>query len=158
MRPRVNVIQKQETVKRKNRAHWSTHKDDISITRMTNKGKLKRLQKEKFSSSSGSIALQINDIFNYLSISENTDDADFHDPGSEASDTDFEKEYFIDIDENYVTRDSEDGNEEGSNAEEEIETDLSEEQVIFGNEFFNMENQTILIRDYDELVSNKSLL
>ena len=154
MRPKATFIQKQEAIRRKNRTHWLTHKYEISVRRMKNKANLKRLQKKSNITSDVLTNLNIDDVFSYLSIDENPIDADDADADSSFSDVGLENEYFIDADEENVIQNDED---ESEDFNEEIEQGLSEEQMKFSNEFFNMEN-TIPIRDYDELVSNKFLV
>ncbi|CAF4028969.1 unnamed protein product [Rotaria sp. Silwood1] len=157
MRPRINFTKKNETVKRKNRVHWSNHKYEISTKRMRNKANVKRLQEQKCSH--GALTdLKIDDVFAYLSINENTNDehADDFDNTDLDIDFDFDNEYFADADNKDVTDDDENENEEDSEEDEDIESDLSEKQVKFGKEFFNMESSSIPIRDYDDLCNNES--
>ncbi|CAF4472826.1 unnamed protein product, partial [Rotaria sp. Silwood2] len=151
MRPRINFTKKNETVKRKNRVHWSNHKYEISTKRMRNKVNVKRLQEQKCSH--GALTdLKIDDVFAYLSINENTNDEHADDFDNTDLDIDFDNEYFADAGNKDVTDDDENENEEDSEEDEDIEGDLSEKQVKFGKEFFNMESSSIPIRDYDDLV------
>ncbi|CAF1457563.1 unnamed protein product [Rotaria sordida] len=155
MRPRVTFIQRQERVKRKNCAHWTAHKCQISLKRMQNKVNLKRLQKRNFNH--GELTdLKINDIFTYLSIDEKTNNEVAEEFDSATFDSDFENEYFGDIDEENVIHDSEDENGEDFEEKEMIEEDLCEEQILFGNEFFNMESSTMSTRDYDEIIDHRN--
>jgi hypothetical protein len=153
MRPTVTLIQKQKTAKRKNHAHWVAHKHEIFVKRSMKKGKVKRLQRQNINSFA-TTELQINDIFTYLSINEKTNDEDIYESNNNniASDVDFESECLIDLDEDKVILESENESED-FNEEEEIEEDLNEEQIAFGDDFFSMDNSTLLIRDYDEVVS-----
>ena len=154
MRPKATFIQNQEAIRRKNRTHWLTHKYEISVRRMKNKANFKRLQKKSNITSNVLTNLNIDDVFSYLSIDENPIDAGDADADSSFSDVGLENEYFIDADEENGIQNDKD---ESEDFNEEIEQGLSEEQMKFSNEFFNMEN-TIPIRDYDELVSNKFLV
>ncbi|CAF4177474.1 unnamed protein product, partial [Rotaria sordida] len=71
-------------------------------------------------------------------------------------DSDFENEYFGDIDEENVIHDSEDENGEDFEEKEMIEEDLCEEQILFGSEFLNMESSTMSTRDYDEIIDHRN--
>ncbi|CAF2943334.1 unnamed protein product [Rotaria sp. Silwood2] len=90
-----------------------------------------------------------------MSIEEKPNDANDEDVDSFASDIDFENEYFVDVDEEDVIRDGEDESEDI--IEEEIEENLSEQQIKIRNEFFNMDESTLPIHEYNELVSNRFL-
>ncbi|CAF2527123.1 unnamed protein product [Rotaria sp. Silwood2] len=154
MRPRVTFIHRQETVKRKNHAHWVANKCQISLKRMQKKVNVKRLQKRNFNH--GELTdLKINDIFACLSSDEKTNNEAAEEFDNTTFDSDFENEYFGDIDEENVIHDSEDENGEDFEENEMIEEELCEKQIKFGNEFFNMESSTMSTRDYDEIVSNK---
>ncbi|CAF3493242.1 unnamed protein product, partial [Rotaria sp. Silwood2] len=84
-----------------------------------------------------------------MSIEEKPNDANDEDVDSFASDIDFENEYFVDVDEEDVIRDGEDESEDI--IEEEIEENLSEQQIKIRNEFFNMDESTLPIHEYNEL-------
>ncbi|CAF4609618.1 unnamed protein product [Rotaria sp. Silwood2] len=150
MRPRVTFIHRQETVKRKNHAHWVANKCQISLKRMQKKVNVKRLQKRNFNH--GELTdLKINDIFACLSSDEKTNNEAAEEFDNTTFDSDFENEYFGDIDEENVIHDSEDENGEDFEENEMIEEELCEKQIKFGNEFFNMESSTMSTRDYDEI-------
>ncbi|CAF1518863.1 unnamed protein product, partial [Rotaria sordida] len=122
---------------------------------MQNKVNLKRLQKRNFNH--GELTdLKINDIFTYLSIDEKTNNEVAEEFDNATFDSDFENEYFGDIDEENVIHDSEDENGEDFEEKEMIEEDLCEEQILFGNEFFNMESSTMSTRDYDEIIDHRN--
>lgn len=153
MRPKASYTQKQETTRRKNHAHWSRHKEEISTKRVNNRTNLKRLQKSNIGSHELT-NLSINDAFSYMSIEEKLNNDYGEEMDSFVSDTDFEDEYFA-ADDEEVIRNDEDQSEDI--IEEEIEANLNEEQVKIANEFFNVDESTIPIHEYNELVSNRFL-
>ncbi len=99
----------------------------------------KRLRKRELISNQAS-RLEINDIFTCLSI--NASPSDPHTPKSDdsASDTDSEKYYFFDTDEDHLGHDSDDESAEDWTEEETNEEDLSEEKVTFANEFLDLDD------------------
>lgn len=150
MRPKASVTQKQEAVKRRNRTHWFNHKNQI-INRRKQQSLVKRLQWKNFNGNELK-DFQIDDEFTYLSINENPNDVDGKDLNDTASDVEFENEYFADTDDNDDCHNSENEYDFYS-SEDDVEENLNEEQMKFGNEFLNMPTWNESIRDYDEVVS-----
>lgn len=148
MRPKASAVQKRETTKKKNRAHYSTHKGEITT---------KRLKKRKLPGNQ-SRRLEINDIFTCLSINESISDRNTPNFDDSVSDSDLEKNYFSDTEEDHGAHDSDVESTEDCSGEETDEEDLSEEQVTFANVFFDADDSALPTRDYDELVRNQTVL
>lgn len=152
MRPTVNSTQKQNTTRKKNQKHWSIHKRQI-ISKRKQKYPLKRLQRNSFNCDALE-NLTMDDALACLSINEKPNDMDGTVINETTSDIDFENEYFNDIEEDDINSDFDIKDQLDSN-EDDIEKNINEEQVNFANEFFDTENWTEPMRDYDELVSIK---
>lgn len=150
MRPKASVTQKQNTIRRKNRMHWSNHKNQIT-NRRKQQNLVKRLQLKNFNGNKLK-DFQVDDEFNYLSINENPNDVDGKDLNDTTSEAEFENEYFADADDNDDCHNSENEYDFYS-SEDDLEENLNEEQMKFGNEFLNMQTSNESIRDYDEVVS-----
>lgn len=153
MRPKTTPLKRKEKIRRKNRVHWSTHKHEIKEKRnmqilTITESQLVNRREIKMND------LEINDPLNSLSINDST--STLH---NELFDNDLNKDftekYLTDFEGDDSPSDAFQHNqdeEEGCN-EEDAEENLTEQQMEFANEFFDMETSEIPVREYDEIVS-----
>ncbi|CAF4345374.1 unnamed protein product [Rotaria sp. Silwood2] len=93
------------------------------------------------------------DTLAYISVNEKSNYVDYKHDNETTSDVDFDNEYFADFTEKVVTDDSDNEDDFHLTEDDEIEESLNEEQLKIADEFFDMQNKTESIRDYDEVLS-----
>lgn len=152
MRPKTTPTQKKQMINKKNRAHWSNHKQEISTKRKEQLVTLKRLRKptiEACRSNENAISneldcLSLNEIGEVI-ISEDIDDA--------FSDDDYMHFYVdnpeADLIENQSSIDDQ------QQDKEPVDDVFREESSASGTDFIDEPTVPEEMRDFDELVSHE---
>ena len=160
MRPKSTPFKKKEAVKRKNRGHWSTHKDEITAKRALRNVQLDQSQIFTFDNhdaristaddlaGNSSVRVSTNDEFDVV----HNDNINDHFSNEHADEMDDDDVAFYNTSDNFIANVDK---EEAEDNSDEIEDDLTEEQMKFADEFINVDISSMSIREYDELVSKE---
>ncbi|CAF1502434.1 unnamed protein product, partial [Adineta ricciae] len=173
MRPKATPFKKKEAVKRKNRGHWSAHKYEIIAKRALRNTQLDQSQILNFNNHN-TRSSTADDLPTNSSVSVSSDDGIdmLHNdgiingfPNGHVDETEDGDDAFCNISENFVLNEDEEKEEDHNDEFEDdlteeqmkFEDDLTEEQMKFADEFITTDTSSTPIRDYDELVSKRTV-
>jgi hypothetical protein len=150
MKPKKTVLEKQETTRRKNRSHWSSHKEQIIRKRSLQKAKITATQLLAFHGADAS-GSQMDHLLDGLNIHERERDESHNDEESE--DHLHVDELSVDIEESDRS-----DNGEGDDESEETETATNDESLHelekeTLQEFLESMSSEAADREHDQLVN-----